>query len=102
MLASLLSTPLRHAFPGMFLKSFNKLAGRVLSVYKATRRGLYTPIKPFSSFIKHYIKSRVAEKNTCIGTNQKSYFSEEITERLNKTTSTDLLLSVKMAFFNSE
>ena len=26
-------------FPGMFLKSFNKLAGRVLKGYKATRRG---------------------------------------------------------------
>ena len=26
-------------FPEMFLKSFNKLAGRVLGGYKATRRG---------------------------------------------------------------
>ena len=32
-----LSTQLRQAFPGMFLKSFNILAGRVLSGYKATR-----------------------------------------------------------------
>ena len=35
---------LRHAFPGMFLKSFNKLAGRVLSGYKAS-----------CSFNKHYL-----------------------------------------------
>ena len=28
---------LKHTFPGMFLKSFNKLAVRVLSGYKATR-----------------------------------------------------------------
>ena len=48
------------AFPGMFLKSFNKLADRVLSGYKATRPGeaewLYTPTKPSRSVIKHYIK----------------------------------------------
>ena len=29
--ASLLSTPLRHTFPGMSLKTFTKLAARVLS-----------------------------------------------------------------------
>ena len=39
----------------MFLNSFNKLAGRVLSGYKASRLRLVGIIKPSRSFIKHYI-----------------------------------------------
>ena len=58
--ASLLWTPFRHAFPGMLLKSFNKLAGRVLSGIEqlsfASSSWLYTPIKPSRSFIERYKK----------------------------------------------
>ena len=59
--ASRLSTPLRRTFPGMFLTSFNNLAGRVLSGYKATRQTewFYTPIKLSHEFIKHYFNSPV-------------------------------------------
>ena len=43
----------------MFLKPFNKLAGRVLSGLKPLgfASWLYTPIKHSCSFIKHYIRT---------------------------------------------
>ena len=48
--ASLLSTPLRRAIPGMSLTTFNKLAVRVLSGLKARAEE-----KHCCSFIKHYL-----------------------------------------------
>ena len=51
--ASLLWTLFTHAFPGMFLKPFKKLATRVLSGFKTTRLRLV--IKHCCSCFKHYI-----------------------------------------------